>query len=38
MKESKTPKDPDVLDIGPPTSEGLLRRHLPQYPVGAPVM
>jgi hypothetical protein len=27
-----------VLDIGPPTTEGLLRSHLPQYLVGAPIL
>jgi hypothetical protein len=38
MRESQAPKDPDVLDNGPPTSEGLLMSHLPQYPVGAPIL
>jgi hypothetical protein len=38
MRESQAPKYPDVLDIGPPISEGLLRSHLPQNPMGAPVL
>jgi hypothetical protein len=38
MRIGQAPKDPDVLDIGPPTSEGLLRSHLLQYVVGAPVL
>jgi hypothetical protein len=38
MRESQAPKYADVLDIGPPISEGLLRSHLPQNPMGAPVL
>jgi hypothetical protein len=38
MRESRAPKYPDVLDIWPPISEGLLRSHLPQNPMGAPVL
>jgi hypothetical protein len=38
MRESRAPKYPDVLDIGPPISEGFLRSHLPQNPMGDPVL
>jgi hypothetical protein len=38
MRIGQAPKDPDVLDIEPPTSEGLLMSYLPQYPVGAPIL
>jgi hypothetical protein len=38
MRESRTSKDPNMLDIGPPISEGLLSSYLPQNPMGAPVL
>jgi hypothetical protein len=38
MRISQETKNRDVLDIGPPTSEGLHRSLLPQNLVGTPVL
>jgi hypothetical protein len=38
MRISQATKNPDVLDIEPPTSEGLLKSHLPKNPTGAHVL